>query len=61
MNHGPGHVLHVHCRLDSVLAVRLNDPLFHPGRQLGLGVADINLAACNIILRPSVPSTWSGQ
>ena len=56
----PGDVLHVHRRLDGDSPVRLRHAVLHPGRHLGLGVADVDLAAGDVVL-PAVQGGRLGQ
>src|SRR3989449_3986539 len=44
------YVLKIDSRLDRDLTVRLRDTLVHALRHFGGGVADVNLAACDVVL-----------
>jgi hypothetical protein len=50
---GLRHVRHVHRRLGGDRAVGLEDSRLHPLGHLGGGVADVDLAAGDVVCRPS--------
>ena len=50
LENSPGHVFHVHGRLDGELPARLGYTVFHPGGHLGSRISDIDLTASDVVL-----------